>query len=168
MKRSSRVVLCITVFILSTMVVSANSSWHWVTVSPYKVFPFAVILTLLIEIVGIVILNKWHNRKLGKVTLVVLLANILSFLAPYLIRAYRFIPTSGGFYLKGAFNKGPFYMVMLGYLILTILFEVPVVYAVLRENVKSKKRLVTMIVGLNFITTIVVAVLERTLCQGIW
>lgn len=149
--------------------VSANSSWHWVTISPYVVFPFAVVFTLLIETVAIKKIARTPSLK--KTLLVVGLANLASFLAPYLFRAWRFIPTSGGFNLMGAFNKGPYYIILGGYLALTLLVEVPVVVWLLYRDLPEKTtrtRLILTTVIANIVTTLLVAVCERLLCQGQW
>ncbi|NLM22420.1 MAG: hypothetical protein GX207_11890 [Peptococcaceae bacterium] len=161
------IAICINIFlILFPSSVYANSSWHWVTVSPMVILPFAVIFTLFIETASVVKFGKVANSK--KVFLIVSLANLLSFIAPYLIRAYRFIPTSGGFSIMAAFNKGPYYMILSGYLILTIIVELPVVYRMLKKETSSKKSLITAILLSNIVTTLLVAVLERVICVGRW
>ena len=144
----------------------ANSSWHWVTTSPLKVLPFAVIITLLAETFAVVKIGRTADAK--KVFLVVSCANLFSFLAPYIERAYRFIPTAGGFSIKAAFDKGPYYMVLTGYLLLTLIVELPVVYLLLRKNTECKRRLFVSILASNVITTLFVAVCERLICIGQW
>lgn len=159
--------LLTTLFILMFATVSnANSSWHWVTVSPLKVLPFAVLFTLLIETVAIVLVGKVADIK--KSFIVVALANIFSFLAPYVFRAFRFIPTSGGFNLPDAFNKGPYYIVLAEYLILTLIVELPIVYFLLKKEAKGKWGLMISILTSNIITTILVALCERQICIGRW
>lgn len=154
------------VFILLPAAAYANSSWHWVTTSPMTVFPFAVILTLLIETFAVAKYGKVSNTK--KSILVIGLANLLSFLTPYMERAYRFIPTSGGFSIFAAFNKGPYYMVLSGFLLLTVVIELPLVYFLLREYTSSKKSLLVSILMSNIATTVIVAGLERLICIGRW
>ncbi len=144
----------------------ANSSWHWVTISPLKILPIAIITTLLFEAVVIAKLGKISDYN--KTFLIVSFANLFSFLFPYLIRAYRFIPTSGGFDLLAAFNKGPYYMVLTGYLVLTILVELPIVYLLLKKVAKSRLMLIISIVSSNIITTLLVAFFERQICKGVW
>lgn len=151
---------------LLSSVVYANSSWHWITTSPLTVLPFAVIFTLLIETVSVVKLGKVSNTK--KTLVVVCLANLLSFLAPYLERAYRFIPTSGGYSILAAFDKGPYYMILGGYLFLTIIVELPTVYYLLRKESFDNKKLIGSIITSNIITTLLVAVCERIICIGRW
>ncbi|MDD2480685.1 MAG: hypothetical protein PHC44_08665 [Lutispora sp.] len=152
--------------LLLSSAVYANSSWHWVTISPLTVLPFAVIFTLLIETILVVKLGKVSNNK--KTFAIVSLANLLSFLAPYLERAYRFIPTSGGYSILAAFDKGPYYMILGGYLFLTITVELPIVYFLLRKESLNKKRLIVAILSSNILTTLLVAICERMICMGRW
>lgn len=167
MRRTAVIVFILScLFVLMFSSVSyANSSWHWVTASPMKVFPFAVFFTLIIETAAVVIIGKVADVK--KSIIVVGLANLFSFLAPYVIRAYNFIPTSGGFKLWAAFEKGPYYMVLSGYLILTLIVELPVVYLMLLKE-SSKTGLAAAILASNIITTLLVAVSERLICIGSW
>jgi hypothetical protein len=152
--------------VLLPLNVYANSSWHWVTTSPKTILPIAIIITLLIEILGVAKLN--NIIKIKKVFVTICFANILSFVVPYLERAYRFIPTSGGFSISAAFNKGPYYIVLTGYLLLTLIVEIPVVYLILNNLVKNRKRLIITIIGANVLTTILVSVCERFICIGQW
>lgn len=144
----------------------ANSSWHWVTASPLKVLPFAIFFTLIIETFAIALLGKVAETK--KAFIIVCLANLISFLAPYIFRAYRFIPTSGGFNLLAAFNKGPYYIVLTGYLILTLIVELPIVYLFLKKYAKAPMGLAISIISSNIITTLLVAICERQICVGRW
>lgn len=130
------------------------------------ILPFAIIFTLLIETVSVVKFGKVVSSK--KVFLIVSLANLLSFIAPYLERAYRFIPTSGGFSIMAAFDKGPYFMILFGYLVLTIIVELPVVYLMLRKESSSKKNLIIAILLSNIVTTLLVAIFERIICVGRW
>lgn len=159
-------VLLIVILLSFSSYAVANSSWHWVTVSPARILPFAIILTLLIETVSVI---KWGKvSKMKKVFLIVCFANLLSFLTPYLIRAYRFIPTSGGFFVSDAFQKGPYYMVLSGYLLLTTLVELPVMYFLLQKDTVNKRNLAISVLFSNIVTTILVAVCERIICIGRW
>lgn len=163
---------CILLFVVYPLTAYANSSWHWVTASPMKVLPAAVVLTLAIETWGVIIYGK-VNEKL-RVLIVVTFANIVSFVMPYVIYAYRIKFYGVGYgagwdYAWGkAFNSGPSYMVRFGYLLLTLCIEVPIVYLFLKNRCKSKKRLIFILIALNVITTIIVGVMERLLCQGQW
>lgn len=157
---------CILFFMNATAY--ANSSWHWLTTSPMTILPFAIVFTLFIETITIARFNNISNTN--KVFVIVSLANLLSFLAPYLIRAYRFIPTSGGYSISAAFNKGPYYIVLSGYLLLTLIVELPVVYSYLRKEVAktNKRNLIQTIIVSNVITTLSVAICERLICIGQW
>ena len=159
-------ILIILIPILLPSTVYANSSWHWLTISPRWLLPFAISLTLLIETLAVIKPGKVTKPK--KALLIISLANLLSFVAPYLERAYRFIPTSGGFSVFAAFEKGPYYMILFGYLVLTLCVELPVVYLLLRRDTSDQKSLGKAIVLANTATTLLVAVLERLICRGTW
>ncbi len=149
-------------------IIYANSSWHWVTRSPKKVLPIAVFLTLVLETIGIATYNKIKNK--GKVLFIVTIANIVSFILPYVERAYRHMPTSGTWFWAwhSAFDSGPYYMVLFGFLFLTLIAEIPIVYYYLGKKVDNKKKLLYSIISVNIVTTLIVAVLERLLCRGQW
>ena len=157
--------------ILFSNIAYANSSWRWLTSSPKKLLPIAVISTLIVEFMGVLFLGKVKgNINPIKVLGIVALANIVSFIFPYLLRAYMFRATAGTFAYawEDAFEAGPFYIVLFGYLILTILLELPLVYSYLKRYTSNKKALFKSVIGLNLITTIIVAVLERILYYGQW
>lgn len=161
----------LTLFTLMIMLqgrVYANSSWHWVTVSPKLVLPIAVVLTLIIE--TFVIYRYGMVKRKERVLIVVAIANIASFILPYIERAKRFMPVAGDWYYAWikAFDSGPYYMVLTGYLILTLIAEFPIVYLVLKKYSKDNKTLGKAILVANIITTLIVAVLERLLCHGRW
>lgn len=79
-------VLTVLLSLMFTLVASANSSWVWITETrPYDVLPFVIIITLIVEtlaIDSIARIGKWT-----KTFFAVLVGNILSFLAPYMIYA---------------------------------------------------------------------------------
>lgn len=160
---------CIMLSILSPIVVSANSSWHWVTTSPMKALPLAVILTLAIEILGVINFGKISNGL--RAFIVVSFANIVSFIVPYIYSSFRLSRFYGSDWIyawERSFNNGPNYIIRLAYLILTLCIEIPLVYFLLKDFCKNKKLFIFTIVIANVITTIVVAVLERIMCQGQW
>lgn len=144
----------------------ANSSWVWLTTSPLTILPIAIIVTLFIEILGISKLNDIKRTK--TIIFVVIIANIVSFIVPYIERANRFIPTTGGFSFTAAFNKGPYYIILIGYLLLTLIIEIPIVYLSLQKYVDEKLRLIITVITVNIITTAIVAILERIICVGQW
>ncbi|KJF28202.1 hypothetical protein TZ02_05060 [Clostridium aceticum] len=152
--------------------VYANSSWRWLTSSPKELLPIAIIFTLAIEYIGILSLGKLHLIKWERIKIfgIIVLANIASFILPYIIRAYTLRPISGGWVnaWRDAFTKGPYYIVLFGYLFLTLLVEVPIVYGFLKKYTLSKKFLMSLIILLNIITTCIVAIIERTLYHGQW
>lgn len=160
------VIFTFIIVLFLTSAAYANSSWHWVTTSPMTVLPFAVVFTLLIETASVVKFGKVSDTI--KVLKVVSLANVMSFIAPYLERAYRFRRVLGGFSLSAAFDKGPYYIILSGYLLLTIVVELPIVYYLLSKETVNKKQLAGAIVLSNVITTLLVAVLERMICIGRW
>ncbi|WP_353093187.1 hypothetical protein [Tissierella praeacuta] len=165
--KNFRVIILFSIFvILFPSVIYANSSWHWLTTSPLTVLPFAIIFTLIIEIIMVIKLGKVRNYK--KVIMIVSLANLISFLVPYIDRAYRFRPMSREYALLDAFHAGPFYIVLVGYLLLTVLVELPVVYLLLRKDSDDEKDLNKSIIFSNIITTLLVAICERLICIGKW
>jgi hypothetical protein len=121
---------------------------------------------LLVETILIIKFGKVKKQK--KVFSIVILANLISFLAPYVERAYRFIPTSGGFRLSAAFNKCPYYIVLIGYLFLTIIIELPAVFFWLKKDTENIKSLAVLILAANIISTLGVALIERIICVGRW
>lgn len=144
----------------------ANSSWHWLTNSPKKILPFAVVITLFIEIFSVV---KFAGVKdIRKACVVITLTNLLSFLAPYIERANRFKSVIGSFSIDAAFSKGPYYIVLIGFLVLTVLVELPVGFLFLKKNASSSVRLMLSILISNIITTGGVAIAERIICVGQW
>ena len=160
--------ICFLIGVFNNMTAFANSSWHWVTTSPMTILPIAVILTLMVEAFGIKRFN--HIKNTPKVFVTVTLANIVSFVLPYLLRVDELMKMGFGYFdaIYGAFDKGPFYMVMLAYLLLTLIVEVPIVFLLMKREVENKKRLVVTILIVNTVTTIMVAVLERIICRGHW
>jgi hypothetical protein len=152
--------------------VFANSSWQWLTSSPKEWLPVAVSLTLSIEIAGILLfatLNKGLGLKL-KMVLLIIGANLASFLLPYISRALQLqiFYDGWGEAWNGAFESGPYYIVLLGYLMLTLLVEVPIVYHFSKKHAKWPRALLVTIVVVNVITTLIVALLERRMFYGEW
>lgn len=143
---------------------AANSSWHWIsTMRPYDLMPLAAAVTLALETILINRIVRLQNAK--KVFSFVLLANVLSFAAPYLFEH----ATSGGIYtFERLLDAAPIYTVGMVYLVMTLLVEVPVVYAALRRDAEKKAVLLWTIIGSNVLTTAAVLLMERTLCYGEW
>ena len=61
-------------------------------------------------------------------------------------------------------------MIRFGYLFMTLAIEVPIVKGMIKELIREeeRKRAFTVTVISNIITTVLVFVIERTLCKGIW
>jgi heme/copper-type cytochrome/quinol oxidase subunit 4 len=134
-----------------------------------KVLPLAIILTLAIETWGVIVYGKVEEKV--KAFVIVTFANIASFIAPYVystFRLNRFYCSGWSYAWERAFNNGPNHIIRLAYLMLTLCIEVPLVYFLLKNRSNNKKRLLLITIAVNVITTIVVAVLERLLCQGRW
>lgn len=159
-RAAAMTVLCLLCF---PGMVWANSSWRWISeLRPFDILPFVVAATLLIEILAINYIPGL--RRLGKVALVVGLANLLSFLLPYGL----YLNNEMGYTLMQVLDHLPVYIVGLGYLLLTLAAEVPVVYFALRKNAPRRKVLLGTVVGANVLTTALVALVERLICYGVW
>ena len=156
------------IIICFSMTAYANSSWRWLTTSPLPILPFAIISTLIIETLAVVKFGTVKNSK--KAFCIVAFANFLSFLAPYLFRGYRLMPvtSAGQSSLILAFEKGPYFIILTGYLLLTIIVELPVTFFMLKKSAESIKKLAISILVANITTTLMVAVIERIICIGRW
>ncbi|SES98553.1 hypothetical protein SAMN05660297_01100 [Natronincola peptidivorans] len=148
--------------VVFTAPVYGNSSWIWVTTSPRTILPICIAVTLLIETFGVAKLNYIADIK--QVFVIITFANLLSFIAPYLVRGYRLYPLTGSIF--AAFDRGPYYMILAGYLLLTLIIEIPAVYLLLKKYVENKKRLLITIAGVNILTTVLVAITERMISIG--
>ncbi|RNA69916.1 hypothetical protein [Alteribacter keqinensis] len=150
----------------------ANSSWQWVTDSPRTLLPVAIALTLVIEITGIFLFGRLVKsvRVLVIGIGAVVLANFVSFILPYAVRAGNFLIYSGewGIAWNMAATSGPYYIILLGYLGLTVLVEVPIVYYALKRYTRQVKTLLIVIITVNIITTLFVALMERMMFHGQW
>ena len=154
----------IAIAMLFPTTVYANSSWHWLTKTvPFDILSYVVILTLVIEYFSLKTVNsiKKHLRLL----LVICAANLASYLLPF---AILLLPSGVGYTFEMSINRLPIYIIGAGYIVLTLIVEVPAVYFSLRGTVKNKEKLVISIIIVNVITTIMVAVIERIVCKGSW
>lgn len=145
---------------------SANSSWIWLTDTPVTVLPYAIIFTLIFE--GITIIKFGQITTYIKASFIIIIANLLSFIVPYIFLAYNFLPFTDSFSITESVSYGPYYIVLTGYLLLTLLMELPVVYFLLEKNTLNKKRLKFSIIISNIVTTLVIAIVERVICLGHW
>ncbi len=94
----------------------------------------------------------------------VVIANFVSFILPLLIQHL-----SPPYYSIIDFNNaGAYYVVAAGYLLLTLLFELPIVYGTLRKDTDNKRRLMLTLILSNTLTTLLVAACERIFCSGLY
>lgn len=143
----------------------ANSSWVWLTQGrPYQLLPVVIVLTLAIE-TGAVMLALEKGR-LKKAVGFVALGNLLSFALPYLIIFTEF--GSSPFPISYYFHHQPSYTVGILFLVFTLAVEVPVVWLNLRQYAKNPKKLLTLVICANVVTTGLTAIVERTLYPGHW
>lgn len=166
MKEKTIVAIIITTLLMPLLSVTAyaNSSWHWLTKTrPFDILPYVAVLTILVEYFGIKKLNS-INRAF-KLFVIVCLANMTSFLLPYVI---FLLPSAVGYTFEMSLIHLPTYIVGFGYLFLTLIVEVPVVYIGFRNVVANKKKIFISIITVNVATTIMVAVVERVFCRGTW
>ncbi len=145
----------------------ANSSWAWISETrPYDILPFAALGTLIIETAAINFFTKrdsWHKTFTG-----VFIGNALSFALPYVFYNFFTTPYSGYYTLGDILERGPFYTVGTVFLIMTLAVEVPFMYLWLRKDTQNKTVLILSALIINGITTGLVALTERLLCQGQW
>ena len=163
-KRITRVIV-ITCFVLLIIpqAVFADSSWCWLTdTRPFDILPPVALATIVIEVLAIWLIP--NTGKLMKTAVAVILANAASFLLPYALLLND--PVYPKF--DDMLNAGPNYIVGAGFVILTLVLEIPIVYNLLKKHVDSKKKLLWSIVGSNIVTTAMVAVIERMVTNGYW
>ena len=163
-KRITRViVITCFVFLIIPQAVFADSSWCWLTdTRPFDILPPVALATIVIEVLAIWLIP--HTGKLMKTAVAVILANAASFLLPYALLLND--PVYPKF--DDMLNAGPNYIVGAGFVILTLVLEIPIVYNLLKKHVDSKKKLLWSIIGSNIVTTAMVAVIERMVTNGYW
>lgn len=128
--------------------------------------PLAVALTILIEISFVTLTLKITNIR--KVCGVIILGNVMSFITPYIVVYCIQRENMGYKTFERAFAGGAYYIIGLGYLFLTIIIELPIVYYGLRKEIKNKTFGCMVICIVNGITTGVVFIIERIACYGQW
>ena len=163
-KRITRVIV-ITCFVLLIIpqAVFADSSWCWLTdTRPFDILPPVALATIVIEVLAIWLIP--NTGKLMKTAVAVILANAASFLLPYALLLND--PVYPKF--DDMLNAGPNYIVGAGFVILTLVLEIPIVYNLLKKHVDNKKKLLWSIIGSNIVTTAMVAVIERMVTDGYW
>ena len=161
-----RLILLIAIFTtLIPQTVHADSSWIWLTrYRPWDVLPPVALATIVIEVLAIWLIP--HSDNFLKTALTVIIANVVSFMVPYLV----ILKIGFGTYstIDEFMDSYPIYIVGIGYCISTLVFEMPIIYALLCEQVKSRKKLHWTIVVANITTTAMVAVIERMITHGEW
>lgn len=141
----------------------ADSSWCWLTDNrPFDILPPVALATVVIEVLAIWLIP--HTGKSIKTAVAVILANAASFLLPYAICLND--PVYHDF--DQVLDAGPNYIVGIGFLMLTFMIEIPIVYNLLKKHVESRRKLLWTIVGSNIITTVMVAIVERVVTDGYW
>ena len=172
MKHKNSLSVIIATALLPCMTISAyaNSSWHWFAGNPLPILPWLVVITLLVEIFAIRYINGITN--LLRPVIVVTVANVFSFLCPYIFIGLVpevFMEDLSFFERINNFaDKWPLYAVGIAFLILTLIVEIPVVYNSLKKSVQNKKRLLISGFAVNCGTTLMAALVERTLYRGSW
>ncbi len=169
------VLIAILFIFMFPMTASANSSWHWISSKrPLDLLPIVIIVTLIIEIVLINYLAKVKDLK--RVIPVVSLANLVSFLVPYIWlgfdpdNVYSYYTSENGLFysIDYTVNASPTFTVSLFYLLITLLVEAPIVYLFCRKKVPNKKLLIAVIIGANILTTAITFAVEHIFCHGQW
>ena len=161
-----RLVLLTAVFTtLLPRAVYADSSWIWLTrYRPWDFLPPVTLATIVIEVLAIWLVP--HTDNFRKTALVVIIANVISFVVPY---AYLLIdPLNPGYPYLELLESGPYYIISGFFVFLTLFLEVPIVYNLLKKHVESKKKLFWTIIISNIATTAMVAVIERMITHGEW
>ncbi len=155
---------CIMLTFLTTAY--ANSSWIWLTDNPLTILPYAIIFTLIVEIIAVIKIGKVKNYK--RACLIILIEKLSSFILPYVFLAFEFLPFSNTLSISYSVDNGPYYIVLTGYLMMTLLIELPMTYFLLEKSSLNKKRLIFSIVVSNIVTTLVIGIIERMICIGHW
>lgn len=164
MSRWKQTAALVLVCMLIPLTASANSSWRWLSETrPYDVLPFVAVITIAVEAAALwFVLGKKH---LAKIAVVVVIANLLSFAAPYLI---DYLDEMRIWSMQELLDKFPSYTVRAAYLWVTLLVELPFVFLTLHKHASNKRRFLMFAVGANVATTIITAMAERIFCYGKW
>ena len=161
----SSAALCFMLVVFTPLQVYANSSWRWISETrPYDVLPFVIIITLAVETLALYYFAS--VRQFSKTLWFVILGNLCSFAAPYGFR-YMICLYEQLYTFTQALEHLPVYIVGVGYLIVTLIIEIPIVYCALKKHTTAKKLLPTILIA-NIITTVFTAIVERIFCQGRW
>lgn len=165
--------VAIVLVFLFSITAYANSSWHWISSSrPLDLFPVVVIVTLLLEIISVNYIAKVKDLK--RVIPVVSLANLASFVVPYIWlgvsprNVYTGLDDNIINVIKYTVEHTPTFTVSISFLLITLLVETPIVYLFFKGRVQSKKNLISNIILINIITTVITFAVERIFCYGEW
>jgi len=162
--RRISIFVIIALLLLIPQAVYADSSWYWISETrPFDILPFVAIATILIEVMWI--RNATRMKELGKVFFVVIVANLVSFVAPYVIE-YLSMSWYGSIF--DVIDAVPIFTVNVGFLMLTMVVEMPIVYNSLKKYVANKKMLMWHTLYANVATTVMVVIVERLICSGSW
>ena len=169
-----KVLFCLLVIVFTLCYITpiyANSSWHWLTNSPLTMLPIAVIATLLIETVVIVVINKVRFPASIGAFIVIMLANIFSFIIPYAmigLNEQRFSSLDFFESINDYVSHMPLYLIGPGFFLLTLFVELPIVFYYLTTKLKvsNKKLLMASIIAANLITIVIVYLIEHALFIG--
>ena len=146
----------------------ANSSWIWISETrPYDVLPWVAAGTILMELAALRFFGKAKITPRGVAA--VILANLLSFAAPYILYYLSMVSDIAGgmmYEYLDYLDYFPSYIVGSGFALVTILVELPVVYAAFHRSAVNGRRLFCAVVLANLLSTAFVAVTERLLCRG--
>ena len=168
------ILTAIFLFLISHVSLYANSSWNWFTKNPIIILPWIIISTILIEAIFICVINKISIIKYIIITvIVVIIANSISFILPYILLGFIEDIYSGmGLKFFELINiwldKMPIYIISIGYLILTLILEIPIIYIIISKITTNKKKLLFSIILINITTTLISAIIERILYRGSW
>ena len=153
----------------------ANSSWHWISSTrPFDLLPIVITATLLTEILSIYYIAKVKSLKI--IIPVVTLANLTSFLIPYIWlglnpdNVYSLYTSEEGllYAINYTVQSSPTFTISILYLLITLFAETPIVYFFLRKRAANKKILFIVIIAANILTTAVTFAAERIFCHGEW
>ena len=169
-----KILFFIILLFISTISIYANSSWNWFTKNPITILPWIILSTILIEITFICMLNKINKLKNIIITsIVIIIANLISFILPYIFLGFIEDVYEGmglGFFelINIWLDKSPVYIISIGYLIITLVLEMPFIYIIISKIASDRKKLLYSVFLANVITTILTTIIERILYRGSW
>ncbi len=101
------------------------------------ILPPATLATIVIEVLAIWLIP--HSDNFIKTALIVIIANVVSFMVPYIV----ILEIGSGTYstIDEFMDSYPMYIVGIGYCISTLGFEMSIIYALLCEQVGRRKKL---------------------------